>query len=178
MKLYICFYRTNPGKKFECWRSIADSRTRPCARKTAKGDHSKQVSPSHRQPSLFSLARARACNPVRYTSLRPSDARISFFHAIYTHSARTRARVGRTFLACSCHLKRVRHVNRTCYARRASTAISSISVANCRVRLAFQEYSGISVAESRLSPRLSYCKIKFFLTILYKILILYVFDSV
>lgn len=108
--------------------------------------------PLHRQPLSFPLARARACNPVRYVFLCSSDTRISFFHAIYMHSARTCARVGRTFLACSCHLKRVRHVNRTCYARRASTAISSISVANCRVRLAFQEHSRIGVAESRLPP--------------------------
>lgn len=101
--------------------------------------------PLHKQLSLFSLA--RACNPVRYVFLCSSDMWISFFHAIYTHSARTRARVGWTFFACSCHLKRVRHVNCTCYARRASTAISSINVVNCRVRLAFQEYLRINVVD-------------------------------
>lgn len=103
-----------------------------------KGDHSKEVSPcTYRQPSSSSLA--RAFNSV----LAPFfvyHLRISFFYAIYTHPhAFARVSNDREFFACSCRLKRVRHINCTCYnAWRASIAILSMNIAGCRVIIIFQ----------------------------------------
>jgi len=56
---------------------------------------------SHRQPSLFSLARARVCNPVRYVFLRRSRRSLSSIRYTRTPHALARVSDGRSSRAAA-----------------------------------------------------------------------------